>query len=343
MAKNVEVVYTGGTAGMQTGDRGLEPLPVEEFTQLFMSLPGLANCKLPRFDFRASSGPVMDSASMRPHDWLRLAEDIKANYSQYEGFLLITGTDTMAYAASALSFFLEDISKPVILTGAQYPLTQALSDAPANLIGALHVLEQADNFCEVGIFFDGLVIRGNRAEKVAATGPDAIVSPRYPALGAFENGLLSLRKDLLLPSPSGPFRVRYFGQTLPRISCVRLFPGLSVDLLAAALPTSVRGLILETYGMGNAPHDAELFSVLEQACRRGVVIVNTTQCLRGRVVQDRYKTGYALREAGVIGGNDMTTAAAYTKLLYLLACGHSAADIRRLILTSIRGELSHEV
>src|ERR1035437_878074 len=276
MARNVAVVYTGGTAGMRSTERGLAPVSGEEFARLFSTLPGLNDRKLPDFVLRPPSVPVMDSASMRPRDWVRLANDVATSYGEFDGFVLIVGTDTMSYAASALSFFLEGLCKPVVLTGAQYPIGHNLSDAPANLLGALHVVQQAEGLSEVTIFFNGLLIRGNRAEKVDASEPNAIISPRFPTLGVLQDGVLSLRRDLLLPVSGRPLRMLDSAQGLPHVSCLRLFPGMDTDLLAFALRPAVQGLILETYGSGNAANDVGQFAVLERACKRGVVVVNST-------------------------------------------------------------------
>lgn len=337
MPKSVSIVYTGGTVGMEATERGLRPATIEGFKPRFLSIPGLKDNGLPEFDLREST-PILDSARMRPQDWLRLAADVADDYADYDGLLLIMGTDTMSYTASALSFFLENVRKPVLITGAQHPLIEQNSDAPANLVGALKVLEQAEDFFEVAIYFDGNVVRGNRSTKVSSTELDGITSPRFPLLGRLEDGKLSLRRDLMLPEPEGSFRLKRVSGELPRVSFIRIYPGLEPELLACALREPVQGLILEMYGSGAAPEDPEFLGPLERAARRGVAIVSTTQCTRGRIDMDRYRSGYALRDVGVISGGDMTTSAAYTKLIYLLACGYS----RQRISDNLRGELTLE-
>jgi L-asparaginase len=337
MAKFISIIYTGGTVGMETTARGLHPAPLERFSPLLRSLLDHYGSGLPDFDLKAST-PILDSARIMPQDWIRLAAAVADSYDRYDGFLLVMGTDTMAYAASALSFFLENLGKPVIITGAQHPLADSNSDAPANLVGAMRVLEQAEGLFEVAIYFDGKVIRGNRSMKVSSSEAGGITSPRFPFLGETTDGALSLRRDLLLAEPKRQFRFAVAQGALPRVSSLRFFPGLDPEDLLCALQDRVRGLILEMYGSGAAPDDEEILKPLRDAASRGVAIVSTTQCLRGRVDMERYRSGYALRDAGVVGGGDMTTSAAHTKLMYLLACGYS----RQSICEDLRGELSSE-
>jgi L-asparaginase len=337
MPKSISIIYTGGTVGMETTERGLHPATIERFSPLFLSLSELNDSKLPNFDLHASI-PIMDSARMKPQDWVRLAADVADNYTRYDGFLFIMGTDTMPYAASALSFFLENIRKPVIITGAQHPLSYPSSDAPANLVGAMKVLEQAEGFFEVAIYFNGKVIRGNRSMKISSSEADGITSPRFPVIGQLDDGVLSLRRDLMLSAPTGSLKFTLTSGDLPRISRLAFYPGLDPGLLIYALKEPVKGLVIEVAGSGAAPNDIEILRPLERAASRGVAIVSTTQCLRGRVNLGRYRSGNALRDAGVISGGDMTTSAAYTKLMHLLACGYS----RQCITENLRGELTPE-
>jgi L-asparaginase len=324
---------------MERSKLGLRPMTMERFSRLFLSMPGLTESQLPSFDLQAST-LLLDSARMKPRDWVCVATEIAKSYSRFDGFLLIMGTDTMPYAASALSFLLENIGKPVIITGGQYPLTDARLDEQANLIGAMKTLEQADGLFEVAIFFNRKLIRGNRSVKVSTTSADGIASPRFPLLGRLEDGILSLRKDLTLPQPEASFQLRGDFRDLPQVSFLRIYPGFDPDILTCALREPVQGLIIETYGSGTAPDDPEFLAPLERASRRGVVIVSTTQCLDGRVDMGRYRAGYALRNAGVLSGGDMTAAAAYTKLIYLFACEYSTSKVQELMPISLRGELT---
>jgi L-asparaginase len=339
MSKSILIIYTGGTIGMERTELGLGPMSIERFARTFLSLPGLKDAGLPTFTLQASA-VILDSARMKPHDWLRVAQEIADSYSRFDGFLVIMGTDTMPYAASALSFFLENLGKAVVVTGGQQPLVDGGVNEQANLVGALRALEEADDLFEVAIFFNRRLIRGNRSVKVNSAGASGITSARIPSLGLLKDGVLSLRRDLTLARPDEAFRATAVSGDLPRVSFLRLYPGFDPELLACALREPVRGLILEAYGSGTAPDDPEFLAPLERAARRGVVIVCTSQCLKGRVEMDRYRTGHALSNVGVIGGADMTSTAAYTKLLYLLTCRHPATEVGKLVGVNLRGELT---
>jgi L-asparaginase len=339
MPKSILIIYTGGTIGMERTEVGLRPVAIERFARTFLSLPGLKDRGLPAFNLQASA-VILDSARMSPHDWLRVAQELADSYSRFDGFLVIMGTDTMPYAASALSFFIENVGKAVVVTGGQQPLIDGGVNEQSNLVGALRALEQADGLFEVAIFFNGKLIRGNRSVKVNSAGASGITSPRFPLLGLLKDGVFSFRRDLTLSRPDEAFRAASVSGNLPRVSFLRLYPGFDPELLVCALREPVRGLILETYGSGTAPDDPEFLAPIERASGRGVVIVSASQCLQGRVEMDRYKTSNALSNAGVIGGADMTAAAAYTKLLYLLARGYSATEVRKLVGVNLRGELT---
>jgi L-asparaginase len=336
MRKKVYIAYTGGTIGMRSTGGGFVPAP-GYLEELMHQVPELKNNIMP--DYRIHEyRPLLDSSNMTPDDWLKIADDIATHYTQYDGFVVLHGTDTMAYTASALPFMLKGLQKPVILTGAQIPLSEVRNDARENLITALLI---AANFKipEVCLCFGNRLLRGNRAVKVNAGGLDAFDSPNFPALGTV--GIeIKINWDLVLPRAKArkPITVKAFNES--RVAALRLFPGISVDIIKNFLQPPIRGLILATYGSGNAPEDRRLISALKAANDRGVVLVNCTQCLKGTVHMEDYATGAALAKAGVISGFDMTLEAALAKLAFLLSQNLSPARIKKMMQTSMRGELT---
>lgn len=342
----VLVLYTGGTIGMRKGPRGYEPVP-GWFADTIATLPQLHDPSQPRFttypsqsdrrvryDVRAYD-PLLDSANLGMREWARIAADVAAAYDDYEGFVVVHGTDTMAYTASALSFLLEGLGKPVILTGAQIPLAHLRNDALDNFLGALVI---AGHFAipEVTIYFHHKLLRGNRSTKVDAVGLDSFASPNHPLLA--EVGVdVDVRWELVR-APGAALRVS--GELSPHVAALRLYPGITRAVLENFLRPPLEGLVLETFGSGNAPdRDPELLAALREATDRGLVIVNVTQCLRGRV-SPSYAAGRALVDAGVVPGADMTPEAALTKLAYLLAQDLSRDEVRARAGRSIAGELT---
>jgi len=337
MRKKVYIAYTGGTIGMKSAGDGFVPAPgfLEE---LMLSVPELKHDIMPDYQVHEYR-PLLDSSNMTPDDWLKIAKDIATHYTQYDGFVVLHGTDTMAYTASALPFMLKDLQKPVILTGAQIPLSEVRNDARENLITALLI---AANFKipEVCLCFGNKLLRGNRAVKVNAGGLDAFDSPNFPALGTM--GVeIKINWDLVLPPAKTPKPITVSAFYESRVAALRLFPGISIDIIKNFLQPPIRGLILETYGSGNAPEDLNLISALKAANDRGVVLVNCTQCLKGTVNMEDYATGAALAKAGVISGFDMTLEAALAKLSFLLSQSLSTAKIKKMMQTNLRGELTH--
>ncbi|MEJ2291406.1 MAG: type I asparaginase, partial [Deinococcales bacterium] len=293
--------------------------------------PGLPRFELIEFD------PLLDSADMGPKDWERIARAILERYEAFDGFVLLHGTDTMAYTASALSFLLDGLAKPVVLTGSQIPLIEPRSDARENLVTSL-LLAAREELAEVCLYLNGLVLRGNRSTKVSASGFDAFASPNEPPLGT-AGVTLELRRELLRPPQLGPLRVTRLADV--SVAALRLFPGVRPELVRNLLAPPVAGLVLESYGSGNAPsRDEALLEAFAAATARGVVIVNCTQCLRGRVDMGGYVGGGRLREAGVISGSDMTAEAALTKLMWLLSLGLDTGEVERRVQRNLRGELT---
>jgi L-asparaginase len=334
MRPRVHILYTGGTIGMRAQGGVYRPAPGYLQEQL-AGMAELSRPEMPEVSLEELS-PLLDSADMRPRDWQRIAEAVAARYDAAEGFVVIHGTDTMAYTASALSFMLGNLGKPVILTGSQIPLAEVRSDARENLIAAL--LLAAMPIPEVCLYLSGVLLRGNRSTKVSSSGLDAFASPNFPPLGVVGVDI-ALEWGRLLPPPAAPLRVQALGPA--QVAALRLFPGITADILRNFLLEPIQGLVLETYGAGNAPAgDPDLLAVLRRATERGVVIVNCTQCLHGRVEMGDYATGRALREVGVVSGADMTAEAALAKLLYLFSQDLPPDEVARQVQRDLRGELT---
>lgn len=333
--RRVLLAHAGGTIGMRRGERGYEP-SAGHLARLLAGLPEMSSRQLPKYELLEFE-PLLDSSDMVPRDWLKLARTIEANYDDYDGFVILHGTDTLAYSASALSFLLAGLSKPVIVTGSQVPLVELRSDARENLITSL-LLAARDDLHEVCVCFGGVLLRGNRATKISAGGFDAFDSPNESPLARIGVDI-EFRAGALRPAGTGELQVPELLDVT--VAALRLFPGISARLLDNVLREPVGGVVLETYGAGNAPgRDSELLAALAAATARGVVVVNITQCLRGRVDMGGYATGAALREVGVVSGEDMTPEAALTKLIWLLGQGLAADEVRRLVPSDLRGELS---
>uniref|UniRef100_A0A7S2WSI2 asparaginase n=1 Tax=Rhizochromulina marina TaxID=1034831 RepID=A0A7S2WSI2_9STRA len=297
--------------------------------------------EMPNYDI-IEYDPLLDSADMSPEDWVRIAEDIETHYFQYDGFVVICGTDTMAYAASALSFMLENLAKPVIFTGSQIPFHEVYNDARKNLIVSM-IFASRDDFLEVCVYFHDRLLRGNRASKINSFRVDAFDSPNFPRLA--EVGVnITARFDLAMRLPRGSFRVHKEMNT--NIVVIKLVPGYDDDCISHIVNDiqSLRALVLEIYGTGNAPaRKSGLLNAIRTATSRGIVVIAATQCRTGGVILDKYAVGVALRDAGVIPAGDMTIEACATKLSYLLErTDGSPETIRRLMQTDLRGELSPE-
>ena len=333
--KRILITYTGGTIGMQAGEDGYKPAPGFLENQL-QKLPELSHEKMPDFDIHEYD-PLLDSADMSAEDWVKIANDIAAHYDDYDGFIIIHGTDTMAYTASALSFLLHNLDKTVIVTGSQIPIAELRNDAREMLISAMLIAAQY-RIPEVCLYFNNKLLRGNRAVKVDALGLDAFESPNYPELA--DIGIdIKVNRRRVLPMPDGEFEV--YSLNKAAVGAMRLFPGVSAEVVRNFLQPPIQGLVLESYGIGNGPSkDPAFLNCLYEASERGVVIVNCTQCLRGSVNMSKYATGEALKQAGVISGFDMTPQAALTKLYFLLSRGLSVEEVRTFMQLDLRGELT---
>jgi L-asparaginase len=332
--RSVYIAYTGGTIGMRRGERGYRPAPgylAERMRQSqLLNDPGMPRYTIHEYE------PLLDSSNMTPAHWSRIGQDLYDHYEDYDGFIVLHGTDTMAYSASALSFLFENLGKPILFTGSQVPLAELRTDARENLVTSL-LLAAGLGPPEVCLFVGNRLLRGNRSTKVSAERFRAFASPNYPPLG--DAGVhLRIHRERTLPPPEGPVGFHPAGHA--QVADVRLFPGITAETLRRFLGPPLEGAILHTYGSGNAPDDPDLLAAIAEATERGVVIVNCTQCLQGTVDMESYATGNALRDTGVLSGYDMTPEAALSKLYYLLSRGLPKEDVRRLMQTDLRGELT---
>ncbi len=335
MKKNILIINTGGTISSVKTHHGYEPAQGYVLSAL-AKLPALSHPDMPNYVIKEYQ-PLLDSSNMTVSEWNRIAADITEEYDNFDGFVIFHGTDTMAYTASALSFMLENLSKAVILTGSQIPLSEVRNDAVDNVITSLWLCAHQP-IKEVCIYFNQHLLRGNRAQKVSAQQFNAFDSPNFPHLATIGIDIV-LNKRLLLKPVEIPFHLQTIRPHF--IANFRLFPGFATDVLAYILQQPLSGLVLETYGAGNAQNNEPRFlTLLEDACKRGVVIVNCSQCQHGHVEMSQYATGYTLKQAGLISGHDMTPEAAHCKLLYLLSKYADVTQVKTLMETELCGELS---
>lgn len=334
MNKRILIINTGGTISSVKSDHGYSPAPGYVSSAL-AQIQALKHADMPKYDIKEYQ-PLLDSSNMTVNDWNRIASDIKDNYRVYDGFVIFHGTDTMAYTASALSFMLEHLDKPVIVTGSQIPLSEVRNDAMDNVITSLWLCAHQP-LHEVCIYFNQRLLRGNRTQKISSQQFNAFDSPNYPHLASI--GIdITLHHHLVLKRPKEAFTLQTIKPHF--IANFRLFPGFASDVLAYILDQPVRGLILETYGAGNAQNNDPVFlKLLQDACARGVIIVNCTQCPQGHVEMSQYATGHTLHQAGLISGHDMTPEAAHCKLLYLLSKELSTEQIKLFMEQDLCGEL----
>lgn len=335
--KRLLLLHVGGTIGMKRGEHGYVPQLGFLQSQLD-ALPEFQDDQLPEYEL-IEFDPLLDSSNMTPTDWLKIANEIKRNYQRFDGFVILHGTDTMAFTASALPLMLRGLRKPVILTGSQIPLCQLRNDGRENLVTAMLIAGNY-NVPEVCVYFSGKLIRGCRCTKVSAHLFDAFDSPNYPLLGV-AGTTIEINHSALLDCPESDVSLNVQQLSPPLVGTLRLFPGITVDVVQHFLDQPLQGLVLEAYGSGNGPaNNSSLLRLFEQATSKGVVIVAVTQCGHGKVGLHEYATGHALAEAGVLSGLDMTVEAALTKLFYLHSVSLPLEEIRQQIGVSLVGELT---
>lgn len=337
---SVLLIYTGGTIGMMQDARSGELKPFD-FKSLTRQIP-----ELNKFDIELSSisfkDPI-DSSNMHPQVWIELANIIEKNYKKHDGFVILHGSDTMSFTASALSFMLENLNKPVVLTGSQLPIGIIRTDGKENLITAIEIAGSKEKgkplVTEVCIYFEYKLYRGNRTFKYNSAHFDAFRSPNYPALA--EAGVtISYNKTALLKPTKKELKVHTLLDN--DIAVLKLFPGISKKITSAIINTrGIKAIILETFGAGNATTQDWFIQELEKAIKRGVIILNITQCREGRVIQGMYETSSMLKKLGVVSGADLTFESAVTKLMFLLGKKLKSSELKKQLLSNLRGELSN--
>jgi L-asparaginase len=332
---SILLVYTGGTIGM-VKDFETGALKVFDFKKLLQRIPELKqlDCNIQTVSFET---PI-DSSNMDQSKWAKIASIVENNYDFFDGFVILHGSDTMSYSASALSFMLNNLQKPVVFTGSQLPIGDLRTDAKENLITAIQIAS-LKIVKEVCLYFEYKLYRGNRTTKLSAEHFNAFSSPNYPALA--ESGVhLKVTKELLLPQDENePFVVAK--EMDGNVVIVKMFPGINEQVLSAIVNIpNLKGMVLETYGSGNAPSEDWFISILKNAIESGLQVVNVTQCSGGSVNMGHYETSTMLKEIGVISGADITTEAAITKMMYLLGNNTPHHDFKVLFETALRGELS---
>ncbi|MEE2642104.1 MAG: asparaginase [Planctomycetota bacterium] len=340
MKKRIYICNTGGTIGMQAGAGGYQTC--QGFLESQMrDIPEITHPSMPDYELNEYD-PLLDSANMRPANWLGIARDISSRYSEFDGFVVIHGTDTMAYTASALAFLIQGLGKPVVLTGSQIPLCEIRNDARENLITSMLIAANS-GVAEVTICFGGYLLRGCRSRKFTASGFDAFQSPNLSPLGTIGTEI-NIRTERVLSASGKSFGLMFERDRCPQVAAFRLFPGMDHEILDNLFRPPLKGIVIEAFGVGNAPsEDPKFLQVIRSATDRGVVVVVCSQCTQGVVDLKGYASGQALEKAGAISGMDMTAEAALAKLYCLLNCELERTELESMMQADLAGELTMPV
>lgn len=339
-SKKVLLIYTGGTLGMAYDDKVKSLVPFN-FDQILTNIPELRRLELD-LDVLSFTTPI-DSSNVSVGAWIELATIIEKYYEQYQGFVILHGTDTMAYTASALSFMIQDLTKPIILTGAQLPIGLPRTDARENLISSIEiagclVCDQA-NVPEVCIYFNGRLLRGNRSKKQESSHFDAFESENLEYLANI--GVVIEYNNSIIRKASPKTKPSVYKDLSVEVGILKLFPGISEATVAHFFSQlNLKGVVLETYGAGNAPSEDWFLREIEKASNRGIIILNVSQCVGGKVMMGKYETSKKLEKLGLISGSDITTEAAITKMMWALANFEDRSQIIEILAKDIAGEMS---
>lgn len=340
---SILLIYTGGTIGMKQDPKTLALVPFD-FSQIMDEVP-----ELQKFGYKLDSysfDPIIDSSDANVDFWDKIARIIECNYWQYDGFVVLHGTDTMSYSASALSFMLENLGKPVVFTGSQLPIGMLRTDGKENLISSIEIAAAKDEnggpmVPEVCVYFESQLYRGNRTTKYNAENFRAFRSANYPTLADVGIHIRYNRQNVRYPEKGKQMKVHYNMDN--SVAIAKVVPGLKTNVIdALGKIEGLRALILETFGSGNAPTDESFIESVKKVVDKGIIVMNVTQCHAGKVDMDAYATGVALKNIGVVGGDDITIEAALAKIYFLLGQYSSNAEVISMLCKNLRGEISKE-